>query len=277
MIHENKDELPILIFGNSFLSPKPRFGTRPLFTFLPLRFEVNSNIMPFSRGVSVSSTEWLMTTKREMDDLIDSGDKESLREVGRDGRGASKLIRRILARLYSRDPAVKWPAVAAIGVVAAVDVMQEKQTRDLIKRLYWTLNAESGSVPFGAPEALGEIFANRPDLIPANTPLFVSYVVHKEMIQTGPILAGAIWALGRNGIEDPEEQQRALPGLKNALKAPEPELRGTALWTLARLGLGHELRESIEALFEDKDTVTLLIDGAVSDCRLATLARNALS
>ena len=217
-----------------------------------------------------------MNTKREMDGLIDSGDRGALCEEAGDGRRASKLIRRILSRLYSRDPAVKWPAVAAIGLVAAVDVMQEKQARDLIKRLYWTLNDESGSVPFGVPEALGEIFANRPALIPANTPLFVSYLVHKEMIQTGPILAGAIWAVGRIGVEDPEDRQRVLPGLKSALAAPEPELRGTALWTLARLGLGQELRESVEARLEDEDSVTLLIDGEVRDCRLAMLAREAL-
>lgn len=217
-----------------------------------------------------------MTAKRELDALIDSRVREPLLEAARDPGRASKLIRRILGRLYSRDPAVKWRAVAALGVVSAEGVMEDKKALDLIKRLYWTLSDESGSVPFGVPEALGEIFANRPSLQPGNTPILVSYLVHKDMVQTGPILAGAIWAVGRVGIEDPEERQRALRGLESALATGDGEVRGAALWTLTRLGVAHELRESVEARLEDEASVSLLVDGEVRDLKLADLAHAAL-
>jgi len=217
-----------------------------------------------------------MTTKRDLDALIDSGDAGALRETAGNGRHKTKLLQRIFARLYSHDPAVKWRAVVAFGVLVAEDVMEEDEAREQLKRLLWILNDESGSVPFGVPEALGEMFANRPSLLPIYRPILVSYLVHKEMIQTGPIRAGVVWALGRVGLEDPEDRQRAVPGLKSALAADEAEVRGAALWTLTRLGMADELRESVEARLDDEDSTTLLIDGEVLDCRLADLAREAL-
>ena len=148
-----------------------------------------------------------MTTKREFDLLIDAGDPVALREKAGDPSTGSKLVRRILARLYARDPREKWRAVAALGVVAAEDVMAEDKARELVKRFTWALNDESGAVPFGVPEALGEVIASRPLFRPIYTPLLVSYLVHEELVQTGHILAGAIWALGRVGIDDAEDRR----------------------------------------------------------------------
>ncbi len=217
-----------------------------------------------------------MNTKTELDRLIEQGNPEALLEALRAPGKGSKLLRRITAGLCSSEPRQKWWAVSAMGVVAGKGGLSTDKVADRITRLLWALNDESGDVPYGIPEALGEILTARPEFRAQCIPILVSFLVQEELVQTGPILAGAIWALGRAGVSDGEERNRARAGLSLALVAADSYVRGAALWTAARLGLAASLEEEIRDLLGDGSSVCLLIDGAIQQLKIGDLARQVL-
>jgi len=217
-----------------------------------------------------------LTTKRELDELIEQGDPDALLDALHAPGKGSKLIRRITAGLCSSEPSQKWQAVSAIGVVAGEGGLSSDKVADRITRFLWALNDESGDVPYGIPEALGEILTVRPELRARCIPILVSFLVQEELVQTGPILAGAIWALGHAGISDREERDRARPGLRLALATADSDVRGAALWTAARLGLAASLQQEIRGLVGDASSVCLMIDGSTQELKIGDLAEQIL-
>lgn len=218
-----------------------------------------------------------MSRRQEFDALIDGGDPEAIAIAVRDSDVSTKFQRRILSRLYSTDSATKWRAVFAFGVAISDGGLSQKKIQGYVQRFLWSMSDESGDVPYGIPEALGEILAHRPEMREKYVPILVSYLVHEELIQTGPILAGAIWALGRVGISDEAERERVLPGLRAALTCGETDVTAAALWTAGRLGLASLLKNDIENITQPSAPACLLVDGEVRHTtleNLASLARN---
>lgn len=79
------------------------------------------------------------------------------------------------------------------------------------------------------------------------------------------------------GIPETVEKTRVLPGLRAALLAEGPAVRGAAAWAAGRLGLARELADEIRPLTSDRTAVHLLIDGKIEEFPLAELAEEALS
>jgi hypothetical protein len=113
---------------------------------------------------------------------------------------ASRVLRYLNSRLYTEDPQEKARVVTALGqVMRDRELIREKRVTDTLRRFFWSLNDESGAVPYGTPEAIGEILAVRREYQGEFLPLLCSLLTHEDMVQTGPIEQGVIWALGRVG------------------------------------------------------------------------------
>lgn len=81
---------------------------------------------------------------------------------GESPRRAAQLL---LSFLADPDPTLKYAAAEALGRRVAADAAADaEQGREVMRRLVWSLNEESGAVPFGAPEAMGAIMAHAPVL-----------------------------------------------------------------------------------------------------------------
>ena len=81
-------------------------------------------------------------------------------------------------------------------MVSSDAVVPAARLQDLLRRLFWALNDESGAVPYGVPEAIGEILAVRPACQREFLPVLCSMLTHEEMIQTGPIERGIVVGTG---------------------------------------------------------------------------------
>ncbi|MBW1881829.1 MAG: hypothetical protein JRJ84_26020 [Deltaproteobacteria bacterium] len=149
----------------------------------------------------------------------------------------SAILRYLTGRLCSHDEAEKWRAVVAIGfLVDQRDLVDEVRVRELLRRYVWAMSDESGNVPFGIPEAMGEILTRRPAFQGEFLPILISTLTHEEMEQTGPIERGVVWALGRVG---PPIRSRS-PGAVDAIRAmasthPDEQTRRTAEESLQRI------------------------------------------
>ncbi|MBI4572938.1 MAG: hypothetical protein HY713_06590, partial [candidate division NC10 bacterium] len=65
-----------------------------------------------------------------------------------------RVLRYLCGRLYSDSEEEKWRAVRALGfVIADGQIVSRQQATELLRRFLWALNDESGTVPYGIPEA----------------------------------------------------------------------------------------------------------------------------
>lgn len=173
--------------------------------------------------------------KDEIGALLAREDYEALAETAR--RSLARVLRALNARLASADQQEKFRAVRALGRLAASrDLLAEDRLRELVRRYLWALNDESGAVPYGIPEALGEILAARPELQASYLPILGSLLTEEEMSQTGPIERGVVWAAARIGPPLAAHCPEVAGALARLAEThPDDETRRLAATALARV------------------------------------------
>jgi len=173
--------------------------------------------------------------KADVEALLEAEDYPALLRVA---QGApARTLRHLSGRLYSEDADIKWRAVRALGALAADPaLLSDEKLSEQLRRYLWSLNDESGAVPFGAAEAIGEILARRPSLQETFLPLICSMTHEEEVTQTGAIERGVIWAIGRVGVPALRCNPDVLPWIRSMAAAhPNPDTRRVAAWALRRL------------------------------------------
>jgi hypothetical protein len=181
---------------------------------------------------TISAVDW----KSELARAVDQEDEEALRRAAL--AGAAKTIRFLSSRLPAADDDTKCKAVRSLGVVVGErNAVSDDRARELLRRLFWSLNDESGTVPFGVPEAIGEVLAVRTELQPEFLPLLCSLTHHPERVQTGRIERGIFWALGRLGQASARCSPEAVKSVMWAAhEHSDPESRRIAAWALSQFG-----------------------------------------
>ena len=173
-------------------------------------------------------------SKQAIRAMLAAGDHSGLRRAAR-GR-PWRVLRFLVGRLYSAETDEKARAVAALGhVVQDPHVVDAAQVTELLRRFLWAMNDESGAVPFGIPEAMGEVLLRRPEFAADYVPILGSFLTAAEMSQTGPIEVGLIWALGRIGALAPQFTPEGVAFIQRAARHhPNDEARAMALWAVTR-------------------------------------------
>lgn len=153
--------------------------------------------------------------KAELKGLLASDDTDAWKERAK-GR-PWRVLRFLVGRLSSHDEVEKRRAVAALGeIVGDRTLVDDAQVLELVRRFLWAMSDESGAVPFGIPEALGEVLARRADLQKTYVPILGSYLTSEELHQTGPIERSVMWGLGRVGSPVSELAEEAVRALETA-------------------------------------------------------------
>jgi len=194
------------------------------------------------------------------------------------GRRSTRRTRKILRDLYDTSPPIRWAAVNEIGDWAQQRYEDSPHiVRDLVRRLAWSLNDESGATGWGAPEAMAEIISRATDLRGEFASLYPSYLGHEDVYLGHEVLdTGALWALGRLGPDAPFGCDDLAGLVRPFLAHRAPEVRGAAAWSAGRLKLD-ALSDDLGKLFGDPSPVFMLISGEVSVRTLDELAREAVS
>jgi len=172
--------------------------------------------------------------KTNIDDAVRNQDWTGLVRLAR--REPAKTLRYLTSRLCSADATFKWKAVRALAAVAGDrEGISENRIRELLRRFVWLLSDESGNVPFGVPEAFGEVLVAWPEFQAEFLPLLCSLAYDPERIQTGPIEWGVFWALGRVGQPAAACSPEAVEAVVRAAhQHPEPQTRSIAAWARSR-------------------------------------------
>jgi HEAT repeat protein len=187
-----------------------------------------------------------------------------------------QAINSLTSFLSQAEGEIKWRAVTAMGVIVAdlADKNIEK-ARNIMRRLMWSLNDESGSIGWGAPEAMGEIMAFNEKLAKEYAHILISYIrengnyLEHELLQQG-----VIWGIGRVAQVRPKLIKDAVPYLKPFLISEDALIRGLAVWIMGLLGI-KEVSTQIENLLEDHTEVHLYLNHKLLCLRVSDLAREA--
>ena len=152
-----------------------------------------------------------------------------------------QLATALLRALYGEELQTRWRAAEALGVVVAQMAQGDAESaREIMRRLLWSLNEDSGSMGWGAPEAMAEILRQSPHLRVEFLAVFLGHLEPPRWQRMHPwIRIGFLWGLWRLGKEALREETGLgiTPILMKSLKEGEAPERAWAFLAAKALGL----------------------------------------
>jgi len=186
---------------------------------------------------------------------------------------ARQIVNPLIQQLNSTDEWIKWRAVTATGiVVSSLAENHLESARNIIRRLMWHLNSESGTMGWGSAEALGEIMARHEKLACEYASILLSYIDQGDnFIENENLQKGVLWALGRLGQIRPRLLKNGAPLLLPFMLSKDAQIRGLAAWA-ARSINSETTRNALNRLSKDESTFTLYLDGHLTTRKIRELA-----
>jgi hypothetical protein len=190
-----------------------------------------------------------------------------------------KTLNHLFSALCSEDEELKWHAVTAMGFwVADLAERDLEGARNILRRMMWSLNEESGGIGWGLPEAMGETLARDENLAREFAAILVSYIQPEgNFLEFEPLQRGVLWAIGRLAESHPQILQtlEADSYLLAFLSSPDAPARGYAILALGRIGKKESLL-GLEAYLHDETEIPLYENQEFKRVRISQLARKAL-
>lgn len=216
-------------------------------------------------------------TKQSVLTLLKTPDvNEGLRALGR--LPARPVINALFSFLLHSDRKVKWRAVTAMGaVVSNLADTDRESAREIMRRLLWSLNDESGGIGWGSPEAMGEIMARHEGLAREYVHMLISYIREDgNYLNHGLLQRGVIWGIGRLAQTRPYLVKSAATYLEPYLQGKDAAARGMTVRIMGLLGV-ESARPQMLMLLHDHTEIEVYLDGAVMNPRISDLAKQALT
>ncbi|BBO77551.1 hypothetical protein DSCW_49680 [Desulfosarcina widdelii] len=189
-----------------------------------------------------------------------------------------QAVNPLFSFFYSGDERLRWRAVAAMGVVVShlADTSLES-ARVVMRRLMWNLNDESGGIGWGSPEAMGEITALHDRLAKEFSGILISYIdPNGNFLEHELLQRGSLWGVGRLAHARPLLAKSACSFLPAFYEAPDPYLRGTAIWATGPI-LETRVRSLIERRLADNAPLRIFRQMRMTPTTVAELAAEALA
>jgi hypothetical protein len=181
--------------------------------------------------------------KTEVREALQSSDIDTLLKSK---LGIRKLLRALSSLLYDRDRIICFRAVHALGKVSGeVAKRDPSRIQNLLRRLLWTMNDESGSICWYAPEAIGEVLVSNPQFRREFSLILLSFIKEE------PFEAGVHRALFRIAESDPTAFPAQAARFERSLDDTDASIRGHAL-LIYRVLNARPPNEKIRRALEDQ-------------------------
>ena len=174
-------------------------------------------------------------------------------------------------------------AAVALGQLTARLATQQPETaKNIIRRLMWHLNEESGNIGWGIPEAFGEILAASEPLAKDFHKILITYVIDlgrdDNYCDNDTLRRSCYWAIGRLAQARPQMCLGARQWLIKGLEDADTVCQGMAAWALAQLPPDLMAAPPLRRLAESgNDAMCELFDGHdIYEKSASQIARQAL-
>ncbi|GAB4408088.1 MAG: hypothetical protein OHK0032_03450 [Thermodesulfovibrionales bacterium] len=167
-----------------------------------------------------------MALKKEIKEALLQADFDRVLKLALNNK---RVFGMLTSFTYDKEALLCWRAIEAVGKAAGAIAHEDPQrVRNIIHRLIWSVSDESGGIGWGAPEMLGEIVVNCPDLTSDIPPIIISLEEDKIFLK------GVLWALGRLANAKIGWSDGAERIIKESLDHPDPAVRGLSLWAASK-------------------------------------------
>jgi len=186
--------------------------------------------------------------KRTLRELLEGRRLDRIEELA---AGSKRLLGVLTSLTFDADPLIAWRAVEAMGMAAArIADDQPEFVREHLRRLHWLLSEESGGICWRAPEAMAEIVHRRPARFADWAPIVAHLILEAAEEDLRHFRPGMLWAIGRLGPLAAGDEDVAAAVIA-ALDHPDPQVRGTAVWSLGRIGRTDALADRRDLCVDD--------------------------
>ncbi len=210
--------------------------------------------------------------KKRVFELLKSNDNQSAMDALR-RLPARQVINPLFALLNHKDPGIKWAAVTAAGAVVADLANHDLEgARNIMRRIMWNLNDESGGIGWGLPELMGEILSRQNNLADEYTRILVSYTNEEtNYLEHEGLQRGLLWGIGRLAQVEPRRLRDASSHLMRYLDSPDAPVRGHAAWVMGLLLVG-EARPQLKRLMGDESEFQIYLNRSLKTRRVCDAA-----
>ena len=176
-----------------------------------------------------------------------------------------KVVNALFPLLYSQDETIKWRAVTAMGLFVR-DMAQKdiESARNVVRRLMWNLNDESGGIGWGSPEAMGEILSRHEGLAKEFAPILLSYADKDGNYLELPMLQrGLLWGISRFSEVRPNVVMGSKSHFFPYLQSKDAAVRGHAARIVGLIGAAEDGNRLLALSKDDADYTTFVDDRCV--------------
>lgn len=208
--------------------------------------------------------------------LESSGDYRDLQKST--GEGLLRIINTLFSFLYHKNPVVKWNAVTAMGsAVSRLAETDMEPARNIIRRLMWNLNDESGGIGWGSVEAMGDILAKNRSLAMEYSAIMFSYAREDGNFQEHTLMQrGVMWAIARFCQAWPDmTSDTAVKHIIPFLESNDAHARGLAALVSGYLKAEDSIN-GLEKLKTDDNIIQIYYKDKYIDIKVKELAEEAL-
>lgn len=205
--------------------------------------------------------------KKEIINLLHEG---KYLEILKLHHNPNRIINRLISLSYNKQTVTAWRAIEAIGIISREIALHDPESvKILVGKLLWMIRDESGGIGWSAPEILGEIVRNNPDLYENIAKIIVSFHVEKMLT------SGVLWAIGRMGRISPEMVNDAISVATLYLKDDDHIVQASAIYAIGEIGEKGHIK-----LLENEDIqnsrVMFYIDSQLKNLTLQQLRKRAI-
>jgi len=151
--------------------------------------------------------------------MVAAGDLEGVVRHAREV-GAKRTFRHLLTAVHAREDGIRRRAIEACGRVAGVLAEDDLEAvRELVRRLLWWMNDESGALLRVAPEVIAEILVHVDPLVDEYARLLPRYLDEE------PFERGAARAVVRVAEVRPDAFAGFVDSLRIGMDSPDPYVR----------------------------------------------------
>jgi hypothetical protein len=178
------------------------------------------------------------TIRQKVGKILENPDREiALEQLAR--IPDNQLTGHLFSHFYTRKDLIKFRSVTAMGFVGKrLAQTHMESARNLMRRLMWNLNDESGGIGWGSAEAMGEVLSHSRNLAAEFDSILFSFVDQNANYIDNPLLQqGILWGIKTYVTAAPDRLTPDRAGLLVPfLDCEDPVKRGYAVRALRNAG-----------------------------------------
>lgn len=189
----------------------------------------------------------------------------------------------LFSLLYDSDRVLKSRAILAFGIISSRTGIEEaEKLRVLLRRCIWMLTEESGGIPWGTPEVIGEILSKNEKMALEFQNLLFSYIHDVEggpenYLEFTPLRKGVYFGISRLAESFPQIAKEHEAIIRQRFEAEKDNEILVYLCRIAANSGMKDLIKYIAALTEKEESVSIFDNDEIKEVILGDEAKESLN